>query len=138
MPLDSETIFKQQKAERERREKFLERERFLNMRHFPARMTIEEVAAFFRMSPHDIPVLVANGLLKPLGDPVQSSVKYFATVVLQELAQNVEWLHQATAALQGHWAMKNARRSGNPEFSSLPEKTRAAARHSTTARASST
>lgn len=134
MPLD-DAIYKQQKAERERREKFLERERFLNMRHFPARMTIEEVAAFFRMSPHDIPVLVANDLLKPLGDPVQSSVKYFATAVLQELAQNVEWLHQATATLQGHWAMKNARRSGNAEFSSLPEKARASSRHSTAARA---
>jgi hypothetical protein len=135
MPLD-ESIFKQQKAERERREKFLERERFLNMRHFPARMTVEEVAAFFRMSPHDIPVLVASGLLQPLGDPVQSSVKYFATVVLQELAENVEWLHKATAALQGHWAMKNARRSGNAEFVPLPEKAHAVSRHST-ARAAS-
>ena len=81
MPLDSEAIFKQQKAERERRERFLELERYLNLRHFPARMTVEEVAKFFRMSPHDIPVLVANGLLKPLGEPLQSSVKYFATVV---------------------------------------------------------
>ena len=137
MTLDSESIFKQQKAERERREKFVERERFLNLRHFPARMTIEEVAAFFRMSPHDIPILVADGLLKPLGDPVQSSVKYFATAVLEELAQNVDWLHQATAALQGHWAMKNARRSGNAEFSTLPEKERASSRHSTAARAPS-
>jgi hypothetical protein len=135
MPLDSELIFKQQRAERERREKFLERERFLNLRHFPARMTVEEVAAFFRMSPHDIPVLVANDLLKPLGDPVQSSVKYFATAILQELAQNIEWLHQATAALQGHWAMKNARRSGNPEFSPMPEKVRASSHRSMTARA---
>ena len=137
MSLDSESIFKQQKAERERREKFVERERFLNLRHFPARMTIEEVAAFFRMSPHDIPILVADGLLKPLGDPVQSSVKYFATAVLEELAQNVDWLHQATAALQGHWAMKNARRSGNAEFSPLPEKERASSRHSMAARAPS-
>ena len=137
MTLDSESIFKQQKAERERREKFVERERFLNLRHFPARMTIEEVAAFFRMSPHDIPILVADGLLKPLGDPVQSSVKYFATAVLEELAQNVDWLHQATAALQGHWAMKNARRSGNAEFSPLPEKERASSHHSTATRAPS-
>lgn len=139
MPLDSDSIFKLQKAEREKREKFLERERFLNLRHFPARMTIEEVAAFFRMSPHDIPVLVANGLLKPLGDPVQSSVKYFATAVLQELAQNVDWLHQATAAIQGHWVMKNARRSGNAEYSPLPEKQkeRASSRHSVAARAPS-
>jgi hypothetical protein len=137
MTFDSESIFKQQQAERERREKFVERERFLNLRHFPARMTIEEVAAFFRMSPHDIPILVANGLLKPLGEPIQSSVKYFATAVLQELALNVEWLHKATAALQGHWAMKNARRSGNAEFSPLPEKARVLARHATAARAPS-
>ena len=137
MALDSESIYQQQKDERERREKFVERERFLNLRHFPARMTIEEVAAFFRMSPHDIPILVANGLLKPLGDPVQSSVKYFATAVLEELAQNVDWLHQATAALQSHWVMKNARRSGNAEFSPLPEKARALSRHSAAAHAPS-
>ena len=139
MPLDSDSIFKQQKAERERRDKFLERERFLNLRHLPARMTIEEVAAYFRMSPHDIPILVASGLLKPLGDPVQSSVKYFARVVLEELSANVEWLHQATAAIQGHWTMKNARRSGNAKYSPLPEKEkeRASSRHSTAARAPS-
>jgi hypothetical protein len=137
MGMDSESIYEQQKAERERREKFVERERFLNLRHFPARLLSEEAAKFFGMSPHDIPILVACGLLKPLGDPVQSSVKYFATAVLEELAQNVDWLHQATAALQGHWAMKNARRSGNAEFSPLPEKERALSRHSTAARAPS-
>ena len=128
MALDSDSIYHQQRAERERRERFVERERFLNLRHFPARMTSEEAALFFRMSPHDIPILVANGLLKPLGEPVQSSVKYFATAVLQELAQNVDWLHQATAALQGHWAMKNARKSGNAEFSPLPQKALASSR----------
>jgi hypothetical protein len=135
MPLDSEAIFKQQKADRERRERFLELERYLNMRHLPARMTSEEVAKFFRMSPHDIPVLVANDLLKPLGEPLQSSVKYFATVVIKELCENVEWLHEATKVLQGHWAMKNARRSGNAEFSPVPEKARGTSRHSTAARA---
>lgn len=56
-----------------------EREKFLNLLHFPARMNVEETARFSGMSPHDIPILVANGLLKPLGNPVQSSVKFFAT-----------------------------------------------------------
>jgi len=45
------------------------------------------------------------------------------------------WLHQATATLQGHWAMKNARRSGNAEFSPLPEKARVSSHHSTATRA---
>jgi hypothetical protein len=135
MPLDSEAIFKQQKVERERRERFLELERFLNLRQLPARMTGEEVAKFFRMSPHDIPILVAHDLLKPLGEPLQSSVKYFATVVIKELCENVEWLHEATKILQEHWVQKNARRSGNAENSPLPEKARATSRHSTAPRA---
>lgn len=131
MPFDSDAIHYQQKAERERREKFLELERYLNMRNLPARMTGEEVAKFFRMAPHDIPVLVAHGLLKPLGEPLQSSVKYFATVVIKDLCVNVEWLHEATKILQGHWVAKNARRSGN---SSQPEKA-PSSRHSTPSRA---
>jgi hypothetical protein len=135
MAFDSESVFKQQKAERDRRERFLELERYLNLRNFPARMVSEEVAKFFRMTPHDIPVLVAHGLLKPLGEPVQSSVKYFATVVIKDLCENVEWLHEATKVLQGHWTMKNARRSGNAEFSPVSEKARSPSRHSTAARA---
>jgi hypothetical protein len=135
MPLDSDAIFSQQKADRERRERFLELERYLNMRHLPARMTGEEVAKFFRMAPHDIPVLVAHGLLKPLGEPLQSSVKYFATVIIKELCENVEWLDEATKIVGRHWAMKNARRSGNAEFSPLPEKQRVSSRHSTPSRA---
>lgn len=127
-------IAKQQKAESEKHEKLLQRERFLGLRHLPAIMNPEEAAMFLGVAPHDIPILVAKGLLTPLGNPVQSSVKCFAKVVLEELARNVEWLHQAKAATQDHWSMKNARKSGNPEFSSLPEKARASSRHSTAAR----
>jgi hypothetical protein len=134
MPLD-DAIFKQQKAEREQREKFNQRERLLNMRRLPAMLNPEETAAFLGVAPHDVPILVAQGLLTPLGKPVQSSVKYFAKVVLEELEKDVEWLHRARATVQEHWSMKNARRSGNAEFSPLPEKVRALSRHSTTVRA---
>jgi hypothetical protein len=134
MSLDSDSIFNQQRAERERRDKFLQRERFLNLRHLPAMMNPEETALFLGCFPHDIPILVAHGLLKPLGNPVQSSVKYFAKVVLEELEKDVEWLHRAKATIGNHWSMKNARRSGNAEFSSLPEKARPLSRRPTTAR----
>lgn len=137
MPFESDSIYSSQKAEKEKQEKLLQRERFLNLRHFPARMLQEEVAELLRMSAHDIPVLVAHGLLKPLGNPIQSSVKYFPTAVLMELAVNVEWLDKATATIQGHWAMKNARKSANAEFSPLPEKSRVSSRKSATAHASS-
>jgi hypothetical protein len=137
MAFDSNSVFNEQKAEREKREKFLQRERFLNMRHLPAIMNPEETAMFLGVSPHDIPILVAHNLLTPLGNPIQSSVKCFAKVVLEELAKNVEWLHQAKATSQGHWAMKNARKSGNADYSPLPEKERGSSRRSTAARTSS-
>jgi hypothetical protein len=137
MPLDSDSVYNQSKAERDKREKFLQRERFLNLKNLPAMMNPEEAAMFLGVPAHEIPILVAHGLLKPLGNPVQSSVKYFAKVVLEELAKDVQWLHRAKATAQDHWAMKNARKSANAEFSSLPEKARASSRHSTAARAPS-
>jgi hypothetical protein len=130
-------IVKRQQVEREAREKLVQRERFLNMRHLPARMTPEEAAAFMGMSSHDFPILVANGLIKPLGNPLQSSIKWYAKVVLEELRDNSEWLDRATAILQTHWNMKNARRSKNREYSSLPQKERDSSRHSTAARSPS-
>jgi hypothetical protein len=137
MAFDSNSVFNEQKAEREKREKFLQRERFLNLRQLPAIMNPEETAMFLGMTPHDIPILVAHKLLTPLGNPIQSSVKCFAKVVLEELAKNIEWLHQAKATTQGHWAMKNARKSADAEYSPLPEKEGASSRHSTAARGSS-
>ena len=137
MAFDSNSVFNEQKAEREKREKFLQRERFLNLRQLPAIMNPEETAMFLGITPHDIPILVAHKLLTPLGNPIQSSVKCFAKVVLEELAKNVEWLHQAKAATQEHWAMKNARKSANAEYSPLPENARVSQRKSATARASS-
>jgi hypothetical protein len=137
MAFDSNSVFKDQKAEKEKHERFLQRERFLNMRHLPAIMNPEETAMFLGVTPHDIPILVAHKLLTPLGNPIQSSVKCFAKVVLEELAKNVEWLHQAKATTQGHWAMKNARKSANAEYSPLPESNRVSQRKPATARASS-
>jgi hypothetical protein len=138
MSLGSDSFaYSSSQAEKEKRERFLQRERFLNLKHLPSMMNPEETAMFLGVTPHDIPILVAHKLLTPLGNPVQSAVKYFAKVVLEELDKDVEWLHRARATLYGHWAMKNARKSGNGEFSSLPEKARASSRHSTAARAPS-
>ncbi|MBI4660169.1 MAG: hypothetical protein HY735_15120 [Verrucomicrobia bacterium] len=98
-----------------------QREKFLNLKHLLARMNVEEAAGYLGMSPHDIPILVANGLLKPLGNPVQSSVKYFATVTLQELWADTKWLHRASATIREHWSEKNARKSKQSEFSPIAE-----------------
>ncbi|MEW6303788.1 MAG: hypothetical protein AB1705_09970 [Verrucomicrobiota bacterium] len=96
-------------------------EKLLNLRHLPARLNAEETAIYFNMAAHDIPILVSKGLLKPLGNPVASSVKYFATATLEELRNDVKWLHRATAALREYWSQKNARKTRISEVVPFPE-----------------
>ena len=100
-----------------------ERERFLNLREKPVRLVAEEVAHLFNCTPNDIPILVAHGLLKPLGRPADNTVKYFATDTVKEFFADPKWLAKATETIREHWRMKNARRSeSTSEFftSSIP------------------
>ena len=78
----------------------------------PVRLTSEQAAWVLNCQPHDVPILVAARLLKPLGDPQPNSVKYFATVELLDLASNRVWLGKATAAMSRHWKEKNLRKTG--------------------------
>jgi hypothetical protein len=80
---------------------------------------VEEAAWILRCATHDIPILVANGLLKPLGHPVDNATKFFAYDTLQELKHDIKWLARVTDAVSEHWKLKNARKSENAEqFSS--------------------
>jgi hypothetical protein len=54
-------------------------------------------------------------LLKPLGHPVQSAVRFFALVDLDERRNDVKWLARATDAMMNHWRSKNAKRLKNRE-----------------------
>ena len=83
---------------------------FLNLRSLPARLHVEEVAWYLGFSPHDIPILVSKGLLKPLGNPAPNGGKYFAASALKELREDVHWLSRASNAILIHWRSKNARR----------------------------
>ena len=74
----------------------------------PARLTAEQAAWVINCQPHDVPVLVAARLLKPLGNPLPSSVKYFAALELLEQVQDRTWLSKVTNALNQHWQNKNA------------------------------
>lgn len=73
----------------------------------PARLNAEQAAAILGFQTHDMSVLIAAGLLKPLGKPVQNSVKYFATAELEGIRQDVRWLGRATDAVQARWRRKN-------------------------------
>jgi hypothetical protein len=82
----------------------------------PARLTAEQAAWVLNCQPHDVPILVAARLLKPLGNPPPNSVKFFAALEVLELAKDRGWLARVTNALNQHWQKKNAaKRNGSFE-----------------------
>jgi hypothetical protein len=83
--------------------------KFLNCRRLPGRLNVHQVAAVLGFSPHDIPVLVARMLLKPLGKPVANSSKYFAARDTELLSLDPAWLSKASSTMMEHWQGKNGR-----------------------------
>lgn len=78
-----------------------DQQRFLNLLgQLPARLTAEQTAWVLNCQPHDVPVLVAARLLKPLGTPQPNSVKYFAAVDVLELTKDRSWLAKMTNAVR--------------------------------------
>ena len=87
--------------------------RFLSLLgQLPARLTAEQAAWVLNCQPHDVPVLVVARLLKPLGNPLPNSVKYFATVEILELVRDRAWLAKVTNAVSQHWKQKNLDKKG--------------------------
>ncbi len=83
---------------------------FLRLQRLPARLTAAQVAAILGFQPHDIPILTANKLLRPLGRPQENHSKYYAAREMEALKDDVEWLNKATRALTEHWKAKNSRK----------------------------
>jgi hypothetical protein len=90
--------------------------------HFPqprGRIDSGKTAEVLGFQEHDIPVLVSHGLLKPLANPVQNAKKYFAAVYVLALADDPEWLEEATRVVYDYWKGKNAQKQSQlpPEVS---------------------
>jgi hypothetical protein len=73
----------------------------------PARLTAEQAAWVLNCQPHDVPILVAARLLKPLGNPPANGIKFFSTAELLEQMQDRAWLVKVTNAVCQHWQRKN-------------------------------
>jgi hypothetical protein len=87
--------------------------RFLTLLgRLPARLTMEQTAWVLNCQPHDVPVLVAVKLLKPLGNPPPNGTKYFATADILEWMADRSWLVKITNAVSQHWKEKNANKKG--------------------------
>jgi hypothetical protein len=101
-----------------------EQHRFLTLLgQLPARLTAEQAAWVLNCQPHDVPVLVVNKLLKPLGNPPPNGIKFFATMDILELLKDRNWLARMTNTVNQHWHNKNARKKSrlaeNLEISEL-------------------
>ena len=89
--------------------------RFLSLLgQLPARLTAEQAAWVLNCQPHDMPALVAARLLKPLGNPPQNGIKFYATVDLLELVKDRNWLARMTMAINQHWQKKNSYQRARP------------------------
>ena len=75
------------------------------------RLDAKTTAAILGFQEHDIPILVARGLLKPLGSPAKNAKKYFSAVEILALAADTNWLSKATKAVNCHWQTQNAKRT---------------------------
>ena len=76
----------------------------------PARLTAEQAGWVLNCQQHDIPALMAAKLIKPLGNPAQNGIKFFATADVLELTKDRAWLVRVTNAIVQHWQRQNARK----------------------------
>ena len=93
-----------------------ERKEILTLPCLPGRLTPAETAWRLGFEPDHVPILVSLGLLKPLGHPPASSVKYFASIEIEALRIDPKWLAKASDALRQQWKLKNdaaKKRCGN-------------------------
>jgi hypothetical protein len=85
-------------------------ERFLNLRNPPGRLTREQTAWFLGFTPEEITMLIARGLLKPLGHPAHNGQKYFLAKTLEDLRRDEKWFGKASDAIVEYWRHKNDRK----------------------------
>lgn len=85
-----------------------ERTEFLSWKIVPARLDGTQAAWFLGFELHEIPILIAANLLKPLGHPARNGAKFFATQALEQLRHDEKWLARASDAICEYWRKRNA------------------------------
>ena len=85
---------------------------FLSWKIVPARLDATQAAWFLGFELHEIPILIAAHLLKPLGHPARNATKFFATQALEQLRRDEKWLARASDAICEYWRERNAGNRG--------------------------
>lgn len=82
----------------------------LNLRRLPGMLNMAQTAILLGLSEHDILVLIASSLLKPLGNPPTNAVKYFATIEILAITGESAVLNKIRSTVYQYWRGKNAKR----------------------------
>ena len=83
-------------------------------RRLPGRVDVAAAAMLLGFREHDIPVLIAAKLLKPLGKPAPNAPKYFSAKHLIDLTEDEGWLDRATKRMSDYWRFKRERNMVEP------------------------
>jgi len=108
-------------------------EKFLNLKAPPGRLTKEQAAWFLGFTPDEITILMASGLLKPLGHPASNGLKYFLAAALEDLRRDEKWYGKATDAIIEYWRYKNSRKGQGTQANERQSRQRAIAAESANA-----
>ena len=84
---------------------------FLSLLLRPARVTMQQSAWLLGFGEKDIPILIAKGLLRPLGHPAYNGQKFLLTATLEDLRRDEKWFIRASDAIIEYWRDKNSRKS---------------------------
>ena len=76
-----------------------EEKSFLSLRTLPARLNPEQTAWYLGCPVEALRVLIAAGLLKPLGKPAPNATKFFSLVELEQLRADPKRLSRLTDAI---------------------------------------
>lgn len=83
---------------------------FLSLLLKPSRVTMQQAAWLLGFGETDIPILIAKGLLRPLGHPPHNGQKFLLTATLDDLRRDEKWFGRASDAIVDYWRHKNSRK----------------------------
>ena len=90
----------------------MERQATSNGLHRPACVSMEQAAVIFGWPNYYLPFLVSAGHLKPLGRPAQNARKWFATVEIERLSADPDWLDKSVRIVEKQIQTMNKKQKG--------------------------
>lgn len=78
----------------------------------PACVGMEQAAAMFGWPDYYVPILVSAGHLMPLGKPAQNARKWFATVEIERMSSDPDWLDKAIRIVEKQIQEMNKKQKG--------------------------